>query len=85
MKRGISVGKKEEKMNKTTRNSLIFSSVGLVASLGVLAMAVSHREVAFAVVAASVTTMYAGLFVFFLKRALEQRKEAKAIAEFAKH
>lgn len=72
--------KKEGKMNKTTRNSMIFSGLGLAVSLGVLALAIFYRDVAFAVVAASVTTMYAGLFAFFVKRALAQRKEAKAIA-----
>ena len=68
-------------MDKKTRNSLIFTGVGLVVSIGVLALAIRSHDAAFAVVATSVTTMYAGLFVFFLKRALEERKEEKLIAE----
>ena len=68
-------------MEKKTKKSLIFSGAGLVVSLGVLVLAIRSRDAAFAAVAAGVTTMYAGLFIFFMKRALEERKEAKVIAD----
>ena len=80
MKHGIPVRKKERKMTKKTRNSLIFSGAGLVVSIGVLALAIRSKDAAFCAVAASVTTMYAGLFVFFVKLALNERKEAKVLA-----